>query len=198
MINYVREHALVPVIETGAGICHTYFDSDGDLEKGRNIVFNAKTRRVSVCNALDCLIIHKERLSDLASLCKPLSEKNVLIYADPKAYGALAGKYPESLLQPATDDSFGTEFLDYKMAIKTVDSFGSHSSLFLETQRKYNHRKRISQTTLRSRSRCRMRIHQRIYRIHRRRTIRIRGRNRYQYTETACKRSYGSTRANDL
>lgn len=123
LINYVREHALVPVIETGAGICHTYFDSDGDLEKGRNIVFNAKTRRVSVCNALDCLIIHKERLSDLASLCKPLSEKNVLIYADPKAYGALAGKYPESLLQPATDDSFGTEFLDYKMAIKTVDSF---------------------------------------------------------------------------
>ena len=123
LINYVREHALVPVIETGAGIWHTYFDSDGDLEKGRNIVFNAKTRRVSVCNALDCLIIHKERLSDLASLCKPLSEKNVLIYADPKAYGALAGKYPESLLQPATDDSFGTEFLDYKMAIKTVDSF---------------------------------------------------------------------------
>lgn len=123
LINYVREHALVPVIETGAGICHTYFDSDGDLEKGRNIVFNAKTRRVSVCNALDCLIIHKERLSDLANLCKPLSEKNVIIYADPKAYGALAGKYPESLLQPATDDSFGTEFLDYKMAIKTVDSF---------------------------------------------------------------------------
>ena len=123
LINYVREHALVPVIETGAGICHTYFDSDGDLEKGRNIVFNAKTRRVSVCNALDCLIIHKERLSDLASLCKPLSEKNVLIYADPKAYGALAGKYPESLLQPATDDSFGTEFLDYKMAVKTVNSF---------------------------------------------------------------------------
>lgn len=123
LINYVREHALVPVIETGAGICHTYFDSDGDLEKGRNIVFNAKTRRVSVCNALDCLIIHRERLSDLANLCKPLSEKNVLIYADPKAYGALAGKYPESLLQPATDDSFGTEFLDYKMAVKTVDSF---------------------------------------------------------------------------
>lgn len=123
LINYVREHALVPVIETGAGICHTYFDSDGDLEKGRNIVFNAKTRRVSVCNALDCLIIHRERLSDLANLCKPLSEKNVLIYADPKAYGALAGKYLESLLQPATDDSFGTEFLDYKMAIKTVDSF---------------------------------------------------------------------------
>ena len=123
LINYVREHALVPVIATGAGICHTYFDSDGDLEKGRNIVFNAKTRRVSVCNALDCLIIHRERLSDLANLCKPLSEKNVLIYADPKAYGALAGKYPESLLQPATDDSFGTEFLDYKMAIKTVDSF---------------------------------------------------------------------------
>ena len=123
LINFVRENATIPVIETGAGICHTYFDEFGDTEKGAAIINNAKTRRVSVCNALDCLIIHKERLSDLASLCKPLSEKNVLIYADPKAYGALAGKYPESLLQPATDDSFGTEFLDYKMAIKTVDSF---------------------------------------------------------------------------
>ena len=123
LIQYVRENARIPVIETGAGVCHAYFDVDGDVRKGAAIVYNAKTRRVSVCNALDCLIIHRERLSDLANLCKPLSEKNVIIYADPKAYGALAGKYPESLLQPATDDSFGTEFLDYKLAIKTVDSF---------------------------------------------------------------------------
>lgn len=122
LINYVREHALVPVIETGAGICHTYFDKEGDLEKGRNIVFNAKTRRVSVCNALDCLIVHRDRLSDLPDLCAPLSGKNVTIYADPQAFEALSGKYPDTLLQPATADSFGTEFLDYKMAIKTVAS----------------------------------------------------------------------------
>ena len=123
LINYVREHALVPVIETGAGICHTYFDEAGDLEKGRRIVCNAKTRRVSVCNALDCLIVHQKRLTDLPALCAPLAEKHVIIYADPQAYEALAGRYPDELLQPATAESFGTKFLDYKMAIKTVASF---------------------------------------------------------------------------
>lgn len=123
LINYVREHALVPVIETGAGICHTYFDEAGDLEKGRRIVCNAKTRRVSVCNALDCLIVHQKRLTDLPALCVPLAEKHVIIYADPQAYEALAGRYPDELLQPATAESFGTEFLDYKMAVKTVASF---------------------------------------------------------------------------
>ncbi len=123
LINYVREHALVPVIETGAGICHTYFDEAGDLEKGRRIVCNAKTRRVSVCNALDCLIVHQKRLTDLPALCAPLAEKHVIIYADPQARDALAGRYPDELLQPATAESFGTEFLDYKMAIKTVASF---------------------------------------------------------------------------
>ena len=123
LINYVREHALVPVIETGAGICHTYFDEAGDLEKGRNIVFNAKARRVSVCNALDCLIVHQNRLPDLPALCAPLAEKRVIIYADPQAYEALDGQYPHELLQPATAESFGTEFLDYKMAIKTVATF---------------------------------------------------------------------------
>ena len=123
LINYVREHALVPVIETGAGICHTYFDEYGDLTMGRDIVFNAKTRRVSVCNALDCLIVHEKRLPDLPALCEPLAGKQVIIYADPQAYEALSGHYPDALLQPATDQSFGTEFLDYKMAVKTVASF---------------------------------------------------------------------------
>lgn len=123
LINYVREHALVPVIETGAGICHTYFDEAGDLEKGRRIVCNAKTRRVSVCNALDCLIVHQKRLADLPALCAPLAGKHVIIYADPQAFDALAARYPDELLQPATAESFGTEFLDYKMAVKTVASF---------------------------------------------------------------------------
>jgi glutamate-5-semialdehyde dehydrogenase len=123
LIDYVRENASIPVIETGAGICHTYFDESGDKEKGRIIIKNAKTRRVSVCNALDCLIIHENRLGDIDYLIGLCSDSNVLIYADEKAYRALKGKYPSELLQKATSDSFGTEFLSYKMAIKTVGSF---------------------------------------------------------------------------
>jgi glutamate-5-semialdehyde dehydrogenase len=123
LIDYVRQHATIPVIETGAGICHTYFDEFGDLTKGSQIVNNAKTRRVSVCNALDCLIIHKSRLHDLKEITKLLSKSDVEIYADKPSYDALEGKYPEHLLKPATRDSFGTEFLSYKMAIKTVSSF---------------------------------------------------------------------------
>lgn len=122
LINYVRDNARVPVIETGAGICHTYFDVDGDLTKGAAIVFNAKTRRISVCNALDCLIINAARLSDLPDLCKPLLTKNVVIYADDSAYSQLDGNYPSELLMHADESSFGTEFLDYKMSIKTVSS----------------------------------------------------------------------------
>ena len=122
LINYVRENARIPVIETGAGICHTYFDRCGDLAKGAAIVNNAKTRRVSVCNALDCLVVHKDRLSDLPELCRKLSESNVIIYADGRSFAALDGNYPQGLLLPASDESFGTEFLDYKMSIRTVDS----------------------------------------------------------------------------
>ena len=122
LINYVRTEATVPVIETGAGICHTYFDLAGDVNKGARIVNNAKTRRVSVCNALDCLLIHFDRLSDLPQICSELSSSNVIIYADKSSYDALKGTYPAELLQPATKDSYGTEFLDYKMAIKTVSN----------------------------------------------------------------------------
>lgn len=120
LINFVRDNARIPVIETGAGICHTYFDRDGDVAKGAAIVNNAKTRRVSVCNALDCLIIHQDRLEDLPAICADLASSNVTIYADEAAYSALEGGYPSGLLQPATKESFGTEFLDYKMSIKTV------------------------------------------------------------------------------
>lgn len=122
LINYVRIEATVPVIETGAGICHTYFDLAGDVNKGSRIVNNAKTRRVSVCNALDCLLIHSDRLSDLPQICSELSSSNVIIYADKSSYEALKDTYPAELLQPATKDSYGTEFLDYKMAIKTVSN----------------------------------------------------------------------------
>ena len=122
LIRFVRDHARVPVIETGAGICHTYFDQAGDVEKGRAIVNNAKTRRVSVCNALDCLIVHRARLADLPALCERLAEHKVRIYADEEAFASLAGHYPEELLEQATAESYGTEFLDYKMSIRTVDS----------------------------------------------------------------------------
>ena len=122
LINFVRDNARIPVIETGAGICHTYFDKAGDVAKGAAIVNNAKTRRVSVCNALDCLIVHKDRLADLPAICADLASSNVIIYADEKAYEALSGAYPAELLCAATPESFGTEFLDYKMSIRTVES----------------------------------------------------------------------------
>lgn len=123
LINYVRDNARVPVIETGAGICHTYFDATADLAKGTAIVENAKTRRVSVCNALDCLVIHYSRLNDLPALCAPLAKKGVTIYADAQAHDVLSNHYPSQLLAVATDEHYGTEFLDYKMSIRSVDSF---------------------------------------------------------------------------
>lgn len=119
LINYVRENSRVPVIETGAGICHTYFHANGEVAKARDIVFNAKTRRISVCNALDCLVVDAARLADLAELCTPLAAKNVIIYADKPAYEVLRGHY--SLLEHAIEESFGTEFLDYKMSVRTVE-----------------------------------------------------------------------------
>ncbi len=120
LIDFVRDSARIPVIETGAGVVNTYFDVDGDLEMGRAIIQNAKTRRVSVCNALDCLLIHQDRLSDLGALVQPMAEKQVIIYADDQAYAAIEGQYP--YLEHATAESFGTEFMDYKLAIKTVAS----------------------------------------------------------------------------
>jgi len=122
LIDFVRDNSKVPVIETGAGICHTYFDEFGDIEKGKEIIFNAKTRRVSVCNALDCLIINEKRLADLPKLCEKLAEKDVIIYADVKSYTYLNGKYPNQLLQKVTEESYGIEFLDYKMSVMTVES----------------------------------------------------------------------------
>lgn len=123
LIQFVRDTAKVPVIETGAGICHAYFDEFGDLEKGKAIINNAKTRRVSVCNALDCALVHESRLADIPELCAPLANENVIIYADEVSYVALSGSYPAELLQHATADSFGTEFQDYKMALKVVATF---------------------------------------------------------------------------
>jgi len=123
LIKSVREQAQIPCIETGAGVCHTYFDKEGDIKKGADIIFNAKTRRVSVCNALDSLVIHADRLKDLPELCIRMADKNVVIEADEQSYAALDGKYPAELLEHATDESFGKEFLAYRMSIKTVPSY---------------------------------------------------------------------------
>lgn len=138
LIDYVRKHSAVPVIETGAGVCHTYVDASASLEKSVAVVCNAKTRRVSVCNALDCVIMNRDRLGDLPAIAAPLAEKSVTIYADEEAYQALLDTYPTDLLRHADAQSFGTEFRDYKMAVKTVGSldealnhieqFGSHHS----------------------------------------------------------------------
>ncbi|MBU6119394.1 glutamate-5-semialdehyde dehydrogenase [Hymenobacter siberiensis] len=122
LINYVRGNARVPVIETGAGVVHTFFDETGDLTSGAAIIANAKTRRVSVCNALDCLLLHQRRLADLPALLAPLAATKVQLFADAPAYAMLAGHYPAALLAPATDAHFGTEFLALKMAVKTVVS----------------------------------------------------------------------------
>lgn len=122
LIKYVRDNARVPVIETGAGVVHAYFDEFGDLEKGKAIVTNAKTRRVSVCNALDCLVIHEKRLPDLMALCDEMRQKGVVVEADAKAFTFLAGKYPAELLVKANEESFGKEYMAMRMAIKTVAS----------------------------------------------------------------------------
>lgn len=122
LINFVRENSRVPVIETGAGIVHTYYDEFADKAKGIDIAVNAKTRRVSVCNALDCLVIHKSRLADLEDMGQLLAKEKVEVYADEPAFDALASTYPTELLKKADAASFGTEFLDYKMSIKSVDS----------------------------------------------------------------------------
>lgn len=120
LIDFARKKSSVPVIETGAGIVHTYLDRSCDLKMAKDIVFNAKTRRPSVCNALDTLIIHRERLEDLASIAEPLAEKKVILFADTDAYPALLGRYPSELLQKAGEKHFGTEFLSLKMSVKTV------------------------------------------------------------------------------
>ena len=121
LIDFVRDNAKVPCIETGAGVVNTYFDESGDMGKGIKIVTNAKTRRVSVCNALDCLIVHSARLEDLPELVGQMTDR-VTLYADPRAFEALEGHYPAERLQHAGPDAFGTEYMDYKMAVKTVDS----------------------------------------------------------------------------
>ena len=140
LIDFVRKESKVPVIETGAGIVHAYFDESGNVEKGKAIIYNSKTRRVSVCNALDCLLLHASQLKNLPELVINMAEKNVLLYADDASFGALENIYPAALLKHANEMHYGTEFLDYTMAIKTVQNveaaiihISEHSSKHSET-----------------------------------------------------------------
>ncbi len=155
LINFVRKSSLIPVIETGAGVVHTYFDEFADLKKGVDIIFNAKVSRPSVCNALDTLIVHRSRLEDLGEICRPLEEKKVEIYADEEAFKVLDGKYSKDLLFRAESGNFGMEYLSLKMAIKTVDSldkaiihinrFGSGHSEAIVTENGENAEKFLSE-----------------------------------------------------
>lgn len=136
LIDFVRDNSRVPVIETGAGVCHTYLHSSGRTDYARDIVLNAKTRRVSVCNSLDAFITDRSRLADLPEICAPLAEKHVEIHADDDTYAALDGKYP--YLVHAAPGDFGREWMDYKMltvavdgldqALDTIARYGSHHS----------------------------------------------------------------------
>lgn len=131
LIQFVRDTAKIPVIETGAGVVHCYFDKDGDVEMGKAIITNAKCRRCSVCNTLDTLIIHEQRLNDLPTLCEDLAKREVKIHADAQAYEALKGNYPDTLLDIVSDETpcpnadgnvWNTEWLSMQMGIKTVTS----------------------------------------------------------------------------
>ena len=125
LISFVRDTAKVPVIETGAGVVHCYFDETGDLDKGKRIVDNAKTRRCTVCNALDCLLINSKRLKDLPLLVAPLAGKKVKLHADEQAYNVLQGSYPSELLTHSNgDETWNTEWLSMQMGIRTVDNIG--------------------------------------------------------------------------
>lgn len=195
LIRFVRDNARVPVIETGAGVCHCYFDASGDLQKGSAIVSNAKTRRVSVCNALDCLLIDRARLSDLPALVAPMAAKHVVVRADEESYAALAGKYPH--LEHADDSDWGKEYLDYKMSVRTVDGLGGALD-HVASQREHRGRgcRRLPRVlTGGRRSVC---LHQPSHGVYRRRSVRLWRRDRHLDAETACPRPYGAARDDHL
>jgi glutamate-5-semialdehyde dehydrogenase len=138
LIDFVVENSKVPIIETGAGIVHTYIDEDADIDMATQIVTNAKTRRVSVCNALDCLIINEHQLGNLAKVVSLLAKSNVILYADKAAISILTGCYPEELLFEVNDQLYSTEFEDYKMSIKTVSNLDEAMNHILKYSSKHS------------------------------------------------------------
>lgn len=121
LIEFVRANSKVPVIETGAGVCHTYVEATADLEKASKIVTNAKVSRPSVCNSLDTVLVDEQVATGLLQLLAPsLAEYNVEIFADETSYNILKGlSYP--YLQHAAPEDFGREFLDFKCSVKVVN-----------------------------------------------------------------------------
>ena len=121
LIKYVRQNSLVPTIETGAGVCHTYVEKTGDLDKAANIVVNAKVSRPSVCNSLDTILVDKEVAAEfLPKLKEDFIKWNVEVFADETSYDILKNaEYP--ILAKANPEDFGREFLDYKCSVKVVD-----------------------------------------------------------------------------
>ncbi len=123
LINFVRKNATVPVIETGAGVCHTYVDDEALLNLSAKIIFNAKTQRPSVCNALDTLLVHKKIMKAfLPKIAKLLVEKKVEIFADTDSFKILKNIYLKNLLKKASPSDFGREFLSQKMSVKIVSN----------------------------------------------------------------------------
>ena len=121
LINFVRRSASVPVIETGSGVCHTYVDEEALLDQSAEIIFNAKTSRPSVCNALDTTVIHKGVAAEfLPKIAKLLKHKKVEIFADQESFRILKNIYPKNLLKEASTVDFGREFLSLKMSVKIV------------------------------------------------------------------------------
>lgn len=117
LIKAVVENSTVPVIETGSGNCHIYVDESADINMATEIIFNAKTQRISVCNACESLVINSKIIDKaLPVIAKKLKEKDVEIRGDERAQKAC------SLVVPATDEDFATEYLDYIISIKTVDT----------------------------------------------------------------------------
>ncbi len=124
LIEWVRQNSKLPIIETGAGVCHTFVDDGADVKKSAKIITNAKVQRPDVCNALDTLVIHRKMLNPVLSLvAKQLAKHQVQIFADSDSYRALKNIYPKQLLHPAKPADYGKEFLSLKMSIKTVKSF---------------------------------------------------------------------------
>lgn len=122
LIQNVVENAKVPVIETGSGVCHLYIDEFANLEMAAKIAENAKIQRPSVCNAIECIVVHKKMLQEFLPLLAKTFDGRVKIHADEQSFSILKNHVASELLFQATEDDFGNEYLDYACCIKTVDS----------------------------------------------------------------------------
>ena len=192
LIDFVRDNARVPVVETGAGVVNTYFDVEGDLGIGKLIVNNAKTRRVSVCNALDCLIIHQARLDDLAELCEPLIKSNVVIHADLRRPHRQIPRQPPAP-RHARKFRHGVHGLRHGPAHRLLRgrSHQAHQPIWQRSQRVHHHREPTDCRHLRGTSRCRLRVCQRTHQLHRRRTVWHGSGDWHQHTKTRPTRPHG-------